>query len=545
MKQIMVSVMAVAFSVMIFDPSKVWANNMAVSNVSLEDQDTGADTYDIEFDLAWDNSWFIAGAPSLTANWDAAWVFVKFRVRSGASWGVWGHATFLNTGSIAPAGSTIAFADTSGVFKGAFIYRSSAGSGSNNWDNIQLRWDYGADGVADGAVVQIDVYSMEMVYVPTGNFEVGDTDCDNDGNIELNAGCAGSVSISTTITAALCTDGNDYDEGIECADDGDDVGTFCIDGDGGFDLSCNGIENSSFPTGYNKFYMMKHEVSQEQYVTFLNSLTRAQQNNRTAIQVADQYAMSQNALVRYRSGIRAPSSIPADEITFGNDLDGITADNTSSGDGIFNESNDGQNVAANYLSWMDGAAYCDWSGLRPFTELEMSKASRGGQAAVDDEYAWGNTTLEPATTSLINSGEAGEVPNQGNMNYLSNSPDGPFRVGSYADASSTRTNAGAGYYGVLDLSGNLWERTVTVGNATGRAFTGTHGDGVLSTNGFATNSDWPGHDGDDVTGATGSGLRGGSWTNIPNTLIEMRAHATHMVDLRLYNYGVRCARTSP
>jgi hypothetical protein len=59
----------------------------------------------------------------------------------------------------------------------------------------------------------------------------------------------------------------------------------------------------------------------------------------------------------------------------------------------------------------------------------------------------------------------------------------------------------------MELSGNLWEAPVTIANATGRAFTGTHGDGVLSTNGDANVATWPGIDG------IGAGWRGGAWNN--------------------------------
>ncbi len=82
----------------------VFANNIAVENVSLVDKDTGA--------------------PSATANWDAAWVFAKYSVYSGGSWSNWAHCTFLNTGYVAPSGSQMSFGATSSVYKGAFIYRS-------------------------------------------------------------------------------------------------------------------------------------------------------------------------------------------------------------------------------------------------------------------------------------------------------------------------------------------------------------------------------------------------------------------------------------
>jgi hypothetical protein len=57
----------------------------------------------------------------------------------------------------------------------------------------------------------------------------------------------------------------------------------------------------------------------------------------------------------------------------------------------------------------------------------------------------------------------------------------------------------------MGLGGNVTERPVTVGNSTGRAFTGLHGDGVISDSGYADVTNWPG------SGATGSGVRGGAW----------------------------------
>jgi hypothetical protein len=62
------------------------ANNIAVSNASIVGQNTTAGVNNaanfslVKFDLSWENSWRTATGPS---NWDAAWVFVKFRV--GAS----------------------------------------------------------------------------------------------------------------------------------------------------------------------------------------------------------------------------------------------------------------------------------------------------------------------------------------------------------------------------------------------------------------------------------------------------------------------------
>ncbi|MEI6436470.1 MAG: hypothetical protein WCP32_16710, partial [Bacteroidota bacterium] len=55
------------------------ANNINVSNVKLTGQNTTDDFAMVQFDISWDNSWRAASAPY---NWDAAWVFVKYRIKT-------------------------------------------------------------------------------------------------------------------------------------------------------------------------------------------------------------------------------------------------------------------------------------------------------------------------------------------------------------------------------------------------------------------------------------------------------------------------------
>jgi hypothetical protein len=92
-----------------------------VSNVGLAAERGGVRR--VSFDVAWDESWRGPDRPSWVAaadNWDAAWVFVKYRVDGGA----WRHATLAGGGHVAPAGSVV---DVSSDRVGAFIYRSSSG----------------------------------------------------------------------------------------------------------------------------------------------------------------------------------------------------------------------------------------------------------------------------------------------------------------------------------------------------------------------------------------------------------------------------------
>lgn len=100
------------------------------------------------------------------------------------------------------------------------------------------------------------------------------------------------------------------------------------------------------------------------------------------------------------------------------------------------------------------------------------------------------------------------------------------------------------------------EYIVTVGNSAGRSFSGSHGDGVLtttsSTEGNATNTDWPGIDSNSssgVTGAAGGGFRGGSSEIASAAVYQLeisnRAVAGHTWITRSADTGGRAARTSP
>src|SRR3989304_8397254 len=149
----------------LFISSSAFANNVAVSNVTMTGQDASNDYVLVEFDTSWENSWRTSSAPN---NWDAVWMFVKYKVGSGD----WQHATLSATASqhTAPSGSTIT---PSSDGKGAFIYRSADGSGTVSLSDARLRWNYGTDGVADDAQVALNVVATEMVYVPTGAFSAG------------------------------------------------------------------------------------------------------------------------------------------------------------------------------------------------------------------------------------------------------------------------------------------------------------------------------------------------------------------------------------
>jgi hypothetical protein len=170
----------------IFFISILRANNISVSNVTLAGQNVSAGvnnaanfTY-IEFDLTWENSWRTSASPN---NWDAAWIFVKFRTVGGSTWN---HVYLAPSGhNTSPTTPTTSYSvqvglvnegsahnATSNPAVGAFIYRSANGSGTFTAQDIRLKWFYRDNGVGDNDIIDVDVYAIEMVYVPDGTYQL-------------------------------------------------------------------------------------------------------------------------------------------------------------------------------------------------------------------------------------------------------------------------------------------------------------------------------------------------------------------------------------
>ena len=462
------------------------ANNLAVSAVSVESVSLGQTTAKVQFDISWDNSW------RTSINYDAAWVFIKYSTNAGVSWN---HAT-LKAGGTNPAD----FSGGSGTAldiivpadkKGAFLRRSAFGSGNVSASSIQFVWDYGTDGVIGTSTVRVKVFAIEMVYIPAGSFYIGS------GGSET----AAFYTYPTTTNPYLISSESAITVGTSSGNLYYPSTTY------GGDQS--GPIPEDFPKGYAAFYIMKYEVSQGQYVDFLNTLTSTQASARYP-----------NNNGNYRHTISG--SYP-------------------------NYSASRPDRACNYLSWADLCAYADWAALRPFTELEFEKAARGPSVPTPNEYVWGNTNITQAVTiSGTEDGTETITTTGANCNYGSatfsggDAGQGPLRCGIFATGSSTRISSGGSYYGVMELSGNLWERPVSVGNSTGRVFTGLHGDGVLSGSGYADVTNWPGSD------ATGGGYRGGYWNNDASRVrTSDRNSAANTNSGRSDNYGARAARTSP
>ncbi|HMQ05913.1 MAG TPA: SUMF1/EgtB/PvdO family nonheme iron enzyme [Saprospiraceae bacterium] len=522
----------------------LYANSITVSNVSRGLQNTTEQYVMVQFDLSWENSWRTSSGP---ANWDAAWVFIKYRVAGGE----WQHAWLNGSGHTAPSGSTIdvglrtpgsGFHAMTNPGLGVFIYRSANGTGTFTAEDVHLRWNYGDNGVADSDNVEVKVFAIEMVYVPEGNFQVG-SGGQNIGefrpaNVTAISGTVATFEITSTPPVIQGNNATSSTSNLSARSGNNlDLGT----GIGTATLA------SGFPTGYGAFYGMKYEISQGQYRDFLNTLTRNQQETRFASITVGNYmhSLTGQTTPMYRNGVRLVSDPGGiSPRVYACDLNPSVSPYT---DSDVNQSDDGEWIACNWLSWGDGMAYADWSGLRPMTELEYEKACRGDQPPVEDEYAWG-TTSTTAATSISDGGEAGEkADNMGSNVVFGNQTNvqGPLRVGSFAQMSTTRELSGSGYYGMMELSGNLWERAVTIGNADGRSYTGEHGDGVLSVAGHSNELTWPGLVSGVVTGSTGSGFRGGGYLSVALDLkVSFRNFAATSITNRFNDTGLRLVRSA-
>ena len=105
---------SVATALLLF-PAQSPANNLSISAVSLIDAGVpGGGKADIQFDMSWENSWHESwtetGGTINVTNWDAVWVFAKYRQNGG----LWKHVMLTATGHTPSGGTVIDVADDGG-----------------------------------------------------------------------------------------------------------------------------------------------------------------------------------------------------------------------------------------------------------------------------------------------------------------------------------------------------------------------------------------------------------------------------------------------
>ncbi|MEM1217532.1 MAG: SUMF1/EgtB/PvdO family nonheme iron enzyme [Bacteroidota bacterium] len=443
------------------------ANNIQVNNVALTGQNASAGFVLVEFDLSWENSWRVSAGPS---NWDAAWVFIKYRVDNGD----WQHASLnyvdgsgTGDGHTVPSGATI---NTSSDSVGVFIYRDSPGSGNADYQGVQLQWNYANAGVQVDNIVDIQVFAIEMVYIPESAFSVGDGFLGTaDDKFFTSFGSLVGIpyQINSEDPIPVGTESNElYYEVTSPANNADQQGPI----------------PAAFPKGFQAFYMMKYEVTEGQWICYFNTLTDTQ---------------------KVTQDITSSNGKGTDATVVGNTIVYTTGFATSSA----------PTRTLTYARWILSSAYLDWAGLRPFTELEFEKACRGTNDVVPGEYAWGDTTFNSSPLTVQNLAAEDEIITNpglglGNMNSSDADIGFPLRSGVFAASAvnKNRRETGGSFYGIMELSANTLENAISVGSPNERAFTGIEGDGAIDSNGLANVPNWP-----DPQGVGPRAFRGGSY----------------------------------
>jgi formylglycine-generating enzyme required for sulfatase activity len=375
----------------------------------------------------------------------------------------WHHLKLLPSGHSAPSGFTYDVGNIDNSRAGGVFLMLSEKGGSNvnnkTFTIKTMRNDFG--NIADTSIANNDIFlslaAIEMVYIPYGGYYLGDG-------------------------AMLNRLANSYGEPIAIARE-DTLTVYPVSG-GVIGASMN--VPATFPKGYKGFYCMKYEVSQEQYVSFLNNLTRAQQkvrigNNLDSLKVGE-YVFGDKSRPNYRNGICV--------IANSSDAPAVFGCNLNPAEPYFGE-DDGKCIACNYLTPADMLAYCDWTCLRPMSEFEFEKACRKPypQESVAGEYAWNSDFGVNAlrADNLLNAGKVSEKPSltATNVNY-DNADFGPVRSASFGTSNSTQTQAGATFWGLMEMSGNVAEMCYSVNagsNFNTSDVSASHGNGEIDASG--------------------------------------------------------------
>jgi formylglycine-generating enzyme required for sulfatase activity len=490
------------------------ANNISIQRVSLIDTNRVAKTISVRINISWDNSW------RDDINWDAAWIFFKYKEPKDSIW-KWRHGTMSKTGNF-PGNSNAALKFVvPDDLKGAFLYRQANGSGNVKSDSLTFLWNYGNDGVLNIDSVEVRVFATEMVYVAEGMFSIGDGNGQRRSflSFQLKNAPNNYVTITDKWSPLINTfidninygrdDINLYRDGIR------------ISGLEGLDVDGNKSSDFiNFPTGYRAFYAMKYEVTQGQYADFLNTLSLKDTN--TNMFYVDTFRLKR-VNPKYKLALQnldphfnfKPTELYRHTIS----LDSVEVKyRVSRPDRAYGMANQNQFVS-----------FIDWAGLRPMSELEFEKACRGplppyywtptGNTMINDtllkwqggDWSWGNDTTVPRISNMygnqnilnysgIENGTESFSNYEIQKRYINptvsttggNMPgmisfsggdggSGPFRVGIFANDSSSRISSGASYYGIMDLSKNVSEFVVSISSNTARTLSyKIHGDGILN-----------------------------------------------------------------
>ncbi|WP_298902209.1 SUMF1/EgtB/PvdO family nonheme iron enzyme [uncultured Psychroserpens sp.] len=390
------------------------------------------------FNLSWDNSWHT------NKNHDAVWLFFKSIPANGQAY----HINVLGDGHSKVADFSDVPVDlgfeTAPDSVGLFVFPKSAFRGNINV-TIKITLNHQNFESINNRNAAFRVFGIEMVNIPKQDFVLGDPDpsAQNYGSLYQPTSHKNTVSLcrlkSETSELKIGMDADLFYQKKE-----------------GYEGDQTGVVPAGFPKGVDAFYLMKYEITEGLYATFLNTLPNDWQDLRN-ITKEENYERDGGSITFIEQKFQTPY----------------------------------ENKPCKFLGWEDAMTLADWSGLRPMTEFEFTKASRGNRKPIAGEFPWGTNNkylmqrMPDANGVLqMNNGWEEDMLSDDNLAYF-----------------------GASHYWVMDLSGSMWERVVSIGHPVGRLYTGSYGDGKLGSNGLATNTDWPTGDAD----AGGVGFRGGGF----------------------------------
>ena len=504
-----------------------------------------ADNQRIEFDLSWEDSW--RQDNNEPNNYDGVWVFIKYRdclEKGSGNPGNYKHAWLSvnaadHTIASATVGGTpvtllveVGLTNVSGTDRGMgiFVFQPAGDRiGDVTATTVSLLWKTSQHSPPENGTTNnydIQVNAIEMVYVPAASFYLGDGISTYRFYDVTNSNAPVPV---TSNAMNIRADNANYYAALNPGDASPNI-------------------SNNYPNGYEAFWVMKYEISQEQYLQFLNTLSRDIQNTRIATNitsamsgVTNTYIMSNSSSIDSRNAIVVEPTIPVggEPLRFKMDYNGNR---------IYNETGDGANIACNYLSGYDVLAYLDWAALRPLTEFEFEKMARGphaGSFGYTQQKAWGNAIITEVT-GITNPGSPDERASnsgEGICVYNNNgSVGGPLRCGFAATPTTQdRYHCGASYYGIYELSGNVAEPYMSIARGTtyDDNFQGESGDGLIDpVSGNATQATWP-------QGADGSAdgnnymlYRGGSYqsVNVAN-YINISSRQPYNANAARYTYS--------
>lgn len=460
---------------LVMAPVTVLANDISIDRVYWDKNNGKAN-----FSLTWKSSW------KNSTNHDAAWIFIKVNypdagyqhVKLSSS----GHTLLNNDNSpkaklVLPQDQVGVFVEAAQTYRGDVSYELSLQLDPATIKNLQ-------------AGATLEVFALEMVYIPAGGFTLGDPDPRamnyaafyKSGANGIPNGLYEITAENQVIEVGPANDKLYYSSGRYPQYTGDKSGPV----------------PSTFPKGVNPYYIMKYETSQGFYVDFLNNVSPNLAKTLSP-HTTEKYYES-------RGSIKVANGVYMTEY---------------------------EDRPCNYITWDDGAALADWAGLRPMTELEFTKAARGPGAPKAHEFPWGTDNTD---------GLGRFVDLDDNLKLKPALSEGKI-------SNSNRHLYGASYYWVMDLAGSLWEKCVSIGHPIGRNFKGSHGDGTLGGDGTATNEDWP----RGIAEEGGYGYRGGGYYQHtmkigpynPHSPIAYRTYGSWSGGKRSIAYSQRYVRTAP